>query len=234
MRIVYNLRMSSPETNRRTVSEDVYRALKRDVLMLVHEPGSPLREVELAERYGSSRVPVREACRRLQQEGLIDSVPYKGYFANRISVKEIADSFELRTVLEVEAVMLAVERADEESIAALEDLAHVEYRHEDWPSYAEFLAKNREYHLAVARMAGNEQLYLVLRDLIERMQRFFFLGLDLGDFGAEMRQEHEQLTAALKARDGEEAARCVREQIESSRERIIKALFKQRIDLAVD
>jgi len=225
--------MGSPDARKRTVSEDVYRALKRDILTLAHAPGASLRENELAERYGSSRVPVREACRRLQQEGLVDSVPYKGYFASRISIKEIADSFELRTVLETHSVKLAAERADEGSLAALEALARVEYQHEDWPSYTEFLEKNREYHLAVARMSGNEQLHLVLRDLIERMQRFFFLGLDLGDFGAEMRQEHEELTAALKARDGEEAARCVREQIDSSRERILKALLKGRVDLAV-
>ncbi len=225
--------MGSPEARKHTVSEDVYRALKRDVLTLVHAPGAPLKENELAERYGSSRVPVREACRRLQQEGLVDSVPYKGYFACRISIKEIADSFELRSVLETHSVRLAAERADEESLAKVEALARVEYRHEDWPSYTEFLKTNRQYHLAVARMAGNEQLHLVLRDLIERMQRFFFLGLDLGDFGAEMRKEHEQLTAALKARDGEEAARCVREQIESSRERILEALLQGRVDLAV-
>lgn len=223
--------MSTPDTIRRTVSEDVYRALKRDVLTLAHAPGAPLKEHELAERYGSSRVPVREACRRLQQEGLVDSVPYKGYFACRISIKEIADSFELRLVLETHAVRLAAERADAESIASLEALSTVEYTHEDWPSYATFLEKNQEYHLAVARMTGNEQLFQVQRDLIERMQRFFYLGLDLGDFGAEMREEHEALTAALAARDGPGAANCVREQIERSRDRILKALFKERADL---
>ncbi len=223
--------MSSPVARKRTISEDVYRALKRDVLTLAHAPGAPLKEHELADRYGSSRVPVREACRRLQQEGLVDSIPYKGYFARRISVEEIADSFELRLVLESHAVVLAVERAGDDQIAELKALADAEYTREDWPSYAAFLEKNREYHLAVARMTGNKQLFQVLRDLIERIQRFFFLGLDLGDFGAEMRKEHEALTAALLARDGEAAAQCVREQIRSSRDRIMKALGKEGADL---
>jgi DNA-binding GntR family transcriptional regulator len=225
--------MALPATRKTTVSEDVYRALKRDVLTLVHQPGAPLREQELAEKYGSSRVPVREACGRLHQEGLVQSVPYKGYFASPISVKDIADSFELRLLIESHSVRLAARRADEGSLLALSRLGHVEYTHEDWHSYAQFLEQNRAFHLTVARLAGNERLFVVLRDLMERMQRYFFLGLDLGDYGAEMREEHDLLTAAIRARDEKTAEKRIREQIESSRERILTALVRERTDLAI-
>ena len=76
---------------RRTIAEEVYRALKRDLITLRHAPGAALTEQGLAARYGSSRVPVREACRRLQQEGLLTAVPYKGYFVNQISFQDIHD-----------------------------------------------------------------------------------------------------------------------------------------------
>ena len=92
---------------RRTAVEEVYRSLKRDIITLQHRPGAALAEQTLADAYGTSRVPVREACRRLQQEGLLTAIPYKGYFVSPISPKEISDSFELRNAIETRAVALA-------------------------------------------------------------------------------------------------------------------------------
>ena len=218
---------------RRTVAEEVYSALKRDIITLRHRPGVSLTEQSLAAAYGSSRVPVREACRRLQQEGLLTAIPYKGYFVNVISLKEIGDCFELRTVLEVHAVEVAVERASAAGLEQLAELATTEYTFHDWPSYAEFLEENQGFHIQLATLAGNERLVTTLEDLLGTMQRFFFLGLDLGDFGPEMRHEHERLVALMRAGSSEAAAECVREQIGSSRARIMRALVRKGIDLPV-
>ena len=221
-------------TEKRTLSEDVYRALRHDILTLGHPPGATLREQELAAHYGSSRVPVREACRRLQQEGLIASVPYKGYFVSQLSLKEVTDCFDLRLALETHAVTRAVERAADADVALLAELASLAYTYDDRDSYGDFLEANREFHLALASLGGNARLVRVLRDLLEGMQRYFFLGLDLGDYGAEMREEHERLCAALLARSVEDAVGCVREQIERSRERILTKLLKDRADMPIE
>ncbi|MCU0724965.1 MAG: GntR family transcriptional regulator [Planctomycetes bacterium] len=222
---------TSAAPDRRTAAESVYRALKRDILTLAHRPGARLGEVELAARHGTSRVPVREACRRLQQEGLVTSEPWRGYFAARLTVREIRESFDLRLVLESHAVTLAAARAREEDLARLEDLASAEYVHRDFESYAAFLDRNLEYHLAVAEIGGNALLSRILRDLVEGMQRYFFLGLDLGDFGREMREEHERLNLALRRRSRTGAVKCIREQIESSRRRILDRLLAGGADL---
>jgi GntR family transcriptional regulator, rspAB operon transcriptional repressor len=215
----------------RTVAEGVYRALKRDVITLRHRPGASLTEQELAAAYGSSRVPVREACRRLQQEGLLTAVPYKGYFVNRISLKEINDCFELREVLETHAIHGAVERASEDEIERLEQLAETEYTFHDWASYADFLDQNREFHLEVAALGGNERVVATLRDLLGSMQRFFFLGLDLDDFAAEMRREHQTLVDLLRRRNTKGLVSCIRSQIAASRRRIMAALQDRRLDI---
>jgi len=170
------------------------------------------------------RVPVREACRRLQQEGLVDSIPYRGYFAKPISVKEISDSFDLRLVLETHAAVLATERASAEDLDRLEALGAVGYTPRDPDSYEEFLDRNLRFHAAIAEMAGNRRLTRALRDLVEGMQRFFFLGLDLGDYGSEMREEHERLIELMRRRDAEGVQACIRDQIEESRRRILMAL----------
>ncbi len=209
---------------RRTAAEGVYLALKRDIITLRHRPGAALGEQTLADTYGTSRVPVREACRRLQQEGLLTAIPYKGYFVSPISPKEISDSFELRTAIETRAVALAVTRATDGELARLGELAAIEYTYSDWVSYVEFLDKNLGFHLEVAALSRNDRLFAVLHNLLVSMQRYFFLGLDLGDFGAEMRGEHELLVRHMRSRDAGAAATCAEEQITSSYERIRRAL----------
>lgn len=218
---------------RRTVADEVYRALKRDIITLRRPPGAAFTEQELAAAYGSSRVPVREACRRLQQEGLVTAIPYKGYFVNQISLREIADCFELRGVLEIHAVESAVRRASKEGLDRLRELAAIEYTYHDWSSYADFLERNQDFHIQLAGLGGNERLVAVLDDLLGSMQRFFFLGLDLGDFGPEMRREHERLVEALGSGSTKTAVTCVQEQIASSRQRIQRALTRNGIDLPI-
>jgi len=209
---------------RRTAAEGVYRSLKKDIITLRHRPGAALGEQALADTYGTSRVPVREACRRLQQEGLLTAIPYKGYFVSPISLKEISDSFELRTTIETRAVALAVTRATDEELDRLSELAATEYTYSDWASYVDFLDKNLGFHLEVASLSRNDRLFAVLRNLLHSMQRFFYLGLDLGDFGPEMRTEHELLVRHMRRRDAEAAAAWAEEQITSSYERIRRAL----------
>ncbi|MGD8441495.1 MAG: GntR family transcriptional regulator [Holophagae bacterium] len=209
---------------RKTAAEEVYQSLKRDIITLQHRPGAALGEQALADVYGTSRVPVREACRRLQQEGLLSAIPYKGYFVSPISPKEISDSFELRSAIETRAVALAVTRASEDELERLFELAANEYTYSDWASYTEFLDRNLGFHLELASLSRNDRLFEVLRNLLVSMQRFFFLGLDLGDFGAEMRTEHELLVDHMRRRDTVAASACAEEQITASYERIRRAL----------
>ncbi len=219
---------------RRTVAEGVYRALKRDIIMLRHRPGASLAEQELAGLYGSSRVPVREACRRLQQDGLITGRPYKGYLVNQISLKQIGDSFNLRELLETHAIGLAARRASADDLNRLEKLAGTEYTYHDWSSYADFLDRNFDFHIQLAALCRNDRLVMTLRDLLSSMQRFFFLGLDLGDFATEMRSEHEELVRLLQRGTAEGAVECLRQQIRSSRDRILRALIDDRIDIPLE
>lgn len=219
---------------RQTVAEGVYRALKRDITTLRHRPGSALTEQQLAALYGSSRVPVREACRRLQQENLLIGRPYKGYTVSQISLKEIGDCFDLREALECHALELAARRAGAAELERLERLAGTGYTFHDWESYADFLERNFDFHIQLASLARNQRLLSVLRDLLGSMQRFFFLGLDLGDFAAEMRAEHEELVQLLQTGQAPAAVSCLRRQIRSSRDRILRALIDDRIDIPVE
>jgi DNA-binding GntR family transcriptional regulator len=225
---------SSSTTERRTIAEDVYRSLKRDIITLQRRPGASVTEQELAQAYGSSRIPVREACRRLQQEGLLASIPYKGYFVPQISIKDINDCFDLRLALETHRLDRAVKRATPEDLKRLEELSITEYKFNDWASYGDFLEGNQEFHVQLTALCGNERLIGVVHDLLSTMQRFFFLGLDLGNYAAEMRDEHEDLVGLLRKGDADGLEECVRGQIKASRARVLRALVDQEIDLPLE
>jgi DNA-binding GntR family transcriptional regulator len=228
----FDVRSGAP---RRTAAELVYQALKRDIITLRHRPGSALGEQALADTYGTSRVPVREACRRLQQEGLLIAIPYKGYFVSPISPKEISDCFELRSAIEHRAVALAAARASDADLKRLSELASVAYTWDDHESYVAFLEANLDFHLELASLARNDRLLSVLRDLLVSMQRFFFLGLDLGDFSAEMRGEHELLVEHMSRRDAAAASACTEAQITASYERIRRALAAaDRVEIPIN
>jgi DNA-binding GntR family transcriptional regulator len=153
---------------------------------------------------------------------------------NQISLKQIGDSFDLREVLETHAIALAARRASVDDLDRLERLAGTEYTSHDWSSYDDFLDRNFDFHIQLAALCRNDRLVMTLRDLLSSMQRFFFLGLDLGDFAAEMRSEHEELVRLLRRGSGDAAVDCLRRQIQRSRDRILRALIDDRIDIPLE
>ncbi|MBX3195404.1 MAG: GntR family transcriptional regulator [Microbacteriaceae bacterium] len=96
--------MSDPVRTRETLQDQVYKRLRDEILNATIPPGASLRVLHLAARFGTSQAPIREALRRLTDEGLAVTVPYKGTVAKEASWEEIADIYLLREELEAFAV----------------------------------------------------------------------------------------------------------------------------------
>lgn len=208
----------------RSGTDEAYEHLKRRILHCEMAPGGELREAALAETTGYGRTPIREALRRLVQEGFVEVRPRQGYRVAPITLASVHDVFELRLLLEPAAVELAIRRAPREAITALHDLAHAHYVHGDQDSYERFIVDNLNLHVRIAESTGNQRLAQMLRNLLEEMQRLFFLSLDAQDSSTEQMHEHHDLYDAMLAGDVAQARRIVVEQIEQSRQRVIDAL----------
>jgi GntR family transcriptional regulator, rspAB operon transcriptional repressor len=208
-------------------TDGAYEHLKRLILTGGLAPGEEVREVTLTESTGFGRSPVREALRRLVQEGFVEVRPRQGYRVSVVTLASVRDLFEMRLLLEPAAAELAATRATQEELAALHDLAHESYVAGDPDSYERFLARNREFHVRVAKAAGNERLANTLRVLLEEMQRLFFISLPSrdGDTASELVHEHHELHDALLARDAARARQVVIDQIEASRSRVMAGLL---------
>ena len=105
--------------NYQPLREVVFEALRDAIVSRILEPGERLMEVQLAEAMGVSRTPVREAIRRLELEGFVVMIPRRGAYVAQLSLKDIADAFEIRGALEGLAAGLAAERATEDDIEEL-------------------------------------------------------------------------------------------------------------------
>jgi len=112
------------DTRRETLGGSVYDRLKSDIVSWAFKPGQRLPEGSIAERFEVSRTPVREALRRLEQEGLVVYVPQHGYSARTLNLKSLNELYQVRVVLEEWATGLAAEVARDgaEAAADLEEL----------------------------------------------------------------------------------------------------------------
>lgn len=182
-----------------------YGELKGMLLAYALKPGERLNEVELARRIGVSRTPLREALNRLQTESLLRFAPGKGYFCRDLDVHETFQLYELRKVIEIAAVRLAVQRARDEDIDALEAFLRSTGPDAGELTVEQQVEYDEAFHISLLSMCGNAEMLKVLSNINERIR--FIRHIDMGKTNrAQTQREHMEAVTALRLRD--EAA-CV-------------------------
>jgi DNA-binding GntR family transcriptional regulator len=217
--------------HRSSLTNQAYDAIKFDVITCAWLPGQQVAKRQLVERYGFGTTPIREALQRLAQEGLVEPIPRFGYVVTPITLSDVREIYELRSILESAALRLAATRATDQQLDQVAQGAHFTYVFGDRHTYSDFLARNAQFHRSIAALAGNERLAEQISRLLDAMTRIFHLGLDLRDSAEEMRNEHLALARALDARNPILAEQTVRDQIARSRERVLEALTGQSVSL---
>ena len=212
------------EDRRESLSEQAYRLIKQDIVSCTLKPGQLIAQAALTEAYHVGVTPIREALRQLAQEGFVQSVPRLGYIVSLITVKDVEEIFEMRMLLEVAAVRLAVRRASDEALYTVSQNADFTYTFKDPKSYSEFLKQNAIFHHQIAWISGNKRLADTVEKTLNELNRVFHLGLDYRDSAEEMHLAHTQLAQALLSRDKEKAEAVIRDEIERSQERVLKAV----------
>ncbi len=200
-------------------ADNIYRELKQEIVTCAIAPGSSLSESELCRRHNASRTPVREACRKLGEDGLLRIVPFRGYFVAPLTVAEYHNLHEVQLAVDSTAAELASQRASEAEIKQIEHWAKYQYRVGVKNSYYTFLEWNRNLHVGIAEASGNDILAQIAADIQTRLMRYFYLVISMDSYGAELVQEHRHIVAAIRARDAERAGRCAAEHVRRTIER---------------
>jgi DNA-binding GntR family transcriptional regulator len=195
----------------RTLSEQVYEVVRRQILTGKMAPGAPVRQDTIALELGVSKIPLREALNRLEQDGLLSSYPNRGYVVRPITAEEASEVFELRLKLEPHASAEASLKATPAQRAAAEQaLAALEaaLRQDD----AEHVTQNRAFHMALIQPCG-----LITRQLIERLHILAerYVRVHLEPFGRDDRaiNEHRAMLQAWVKGDAPEVERLQTEHI---------------------
>ena len=209
-----------------SMSESVYAALKRDIIRCVLPPGQIVVESALAETYGTSKTPIREALGALSREGFIQTLPRRGTLITPISVQDVQHTFFLRMLMQPEAAALAANRATGEQLKHLARLSEAASAYEDSNSHAwaDLLQANREFHVAVAQMSGIPRLASMISGLLEEVERFYN---SHGEHEHRHTPEHNhrQLLEAIVSGDADQARLVVSEGIRASRQHLIESLL---------
>ena len=190
-----------------TIVETLYQRLRLNIVECLLTPGKAFSEAELGRLYDAGRTPVREACRRLEHEGLMRITPFRGYSIAPLSVGEFQDLEEMQLIFEPAAAALAAERISPQEIEALRALACAKYSIDNKASYGEFIRANYQLHCLIAQAARNTRLSEVIANIHIRLMRFFYLGLSFEAHGATLMNEHVALVDAIAARDPRAARR---------------------------
>src|SRR5690606_33138685 len=198
-----------PETVPRSgdTVERVAAVLKEQILEGSLAPGQRLISRDLIEELGVSRGPLREAFRRLAADGVIELIPNRGAVVRRLSRTEIIHLFEIREALEGQAARLAAKRINlGTNRACFEAGVQQGQALKDKLVMPAFIAHNREFHQAIVKISGNQEL----AELIDRYQLAVFMTLLRQTIGPEQIikssiEQHEAIASAILAGEPDQA-----------------------------
>ena len=223
----------SPELPIREAMPDrMYAVLKHRILTCAVEPGWKVNEKVLAEEFGASRTPLREAMNRLALEGLLKLEPYKGYVVSPVTAEDIRHLSEVRRIVESESAALAAQRATDEDCKRLQDLCHLRYVPGNRQTYETYLRANTAFHIAVARCSKNRRLEQIVASVLDEMHRPLYLGLDVGIDALAATKEHIELVDAIRARKPELAKKVMADQLLHAEGRVQDVLLAANTETA--
>ena len=219
-----NLQIAQPVRTFRPLSEDVYDVLRSAILGGDLLPGSRIVEADIARQMAISRSPVREAVRKLEQEGLVEYVPRRGTIVVGLSREDVADAYQLRAHLEAYGARLAATRASDASLAQLLDLIERMRECAVAKDLDGLVAADVEFHHQICRASGSRRLLQAWQTL-NPAQWTMLSGLRVSDLSLEqIAERHWPILAALESRNPDTAESIIRAHILELGERVLAGL----------
>ena len=206
--------------------EVVFMTLRRQILRGELKPGERLMEISLANKLGVSRTPIREAIRKLENEGLVEMLPRRGAHVAEITRQELNDVLEIRRSLEELAIRKACSYMTEKDIRELRETEE---------SFAILVARkdadlvklgqaDERFHEIIYQGTNNRRLVQILNNLREQMYRFRVEYLKDTEIREVLVREHDSIVKALENRDEEEAVKVMGLHIDNQFRTINRAL----------
>jgi DNA-binding GntR family transcriptional regulator len=220
---------ASPDTiaSPRTVAGLVAERLRAQIVAGELPAGTKLRQVVIAQRFGVSTTPVREALAALQREGLVRLHPQRGAVVFLPSVEDLREHYEIRAALEAVAAARTAERFEKQWAKPLEELLK-EMR--KGPPAQRYLELNQHYHTQLYTYSDRPRLVEMIAGLRDASSAYLHIYRAAADFPVKrLDAEHRRILAACVARDPDEAAAATREHLENTVEHVASRLEHREV-----
>ncbi len=197
------------------LSEDIADSIKTAIIKGKFKPGERISEGDLADTMGISRTPLREAFRKLENEGFITIIPRKGAIVTEIDPEEARDLYIIKGTLEGLAARLAAPVIKERDIEKLEKINDELKGLMDGNDLESFYRLHRRFHMVFVKASGNTRLIQMISNLNDHFKRIGIVSLTLpGQFEQTIHQ-HEQIIKAFKKGNEKAAEEKVRENVQT-------------------
>ena len=191
-----------------TLRVSALNAIRENILNGVLRPGQQLVQADIAAQMNISRAPVREALRQLEEEGLVESVPYRGTSVARLSRRDILEVFTLRGALEGLALRLAITCRTDEELMSLPPILDEMSEAAQGKDYAKLNSADIRFHTELCRLADHRHLIRSWEMNINLIRRILALRNKLSPFQVVV-DMHRPIVAAVLARDAQAAQAAI-------------------------
>ena len=221
-----------PRRARGSGAQTVYDALRQAIVELSLEPGSPLDEVTLAERFDMSRTPVREALVRLAAEGLVTQLPNRNTIVAPIDFGQLPVYFEALTLMYRVTTRAAASGRSIAQLAVVRAYQAAYARAVEADDVPAMIGNNRDFHVAIAEAGGNPYftgLFTRLLDEGRRILRLYYYKSFDDHLPRQYVEEHDAIIAAIESRDAELCDRLAAEHADQIVRQIHNYIARDRI-----
>jgi DNA-binding GntR family transcriptional regulator len=202
--------------------QEVAERLRQRIFAHELPPGTWIDEQKLAEQYGISRTPLREALKVLASEGLVELKPRRGCYVTEISAQDINDIFPLMAMLEGRCAAEAVKRAKRSDVDDLKAIHDVLEKSAKEDKIDAFFEANQEFHRKIQELAGNRWLLTVIQDLRKVLKLSRMHSLSIEGRLQQSLDEHRAIMAAILAGQPEQAEKAMHDHLLSGREALAR------------
>lgn len=196
--------------------DQIYHLIRRMIVTGLLKPGDIIHEMSIAARLDLSRTPVREAIKRISDEGLVEVRAQSGTYVAPITPSEVEEAYLIRTALELESVRRAAAAFGDAHRRQLDAVTAAHRAALDRGDYAEAIARDDDFHRSIAEINGLRRLWRAVDLSKAQMDRCRFLSLPQPGQADATIQQHEAIVEALSARDPQAAHAAMKHHLDTS------------------
>jgi DNA-binding GntR family transcriptional regulator len=196
-----------PKISRNVLSSKVYAALKEMITNHRFQPGARLNVEKISKELEVSRTPVWEAVRRLQQEGLLENIPYRGVFMVEMTLDRALELYQVREALEGLSARLAAFYANEKILEKMKETLESQIKVIEKGDLLGYSRSDFEFHSLIHKMSHNSVLQEMLESLKSKMQP---ITMEVRPILPRLYEDHLEILEAIRSKDPEKSEKILR------------------------